>query len=85
MLVLLRVPMTILGCVGLISVIAYAALCLVSIPMWFAILVLGPKRLPEAGRGLGKSMREFKSGISGISGESETAAEPEAKTTSTSN
>ena len=25
-----------------------------------ALLVLGPKKLPEAGRGLGKSMREFK-------------------------
>jgi sec-independent protein translocase protein TatA len=46
-----------------------------------AILVLGPKRLPEAGRGLGKSMREFKSGISGITGgEPEKPAKPESKT-----
>lgn len=32
-----------------------------------ALLVLGPKRLPEAGRGLGKSMREFKAALSGDS------------------
>jgi len=30
-----------------------------------ALLVLGPKRLPEAGRGLGKSMREFKGALTG--------------------
>lgn len=30
-----------------------------------ALLVLGPKRLPEAGRSLGKGMREFKDGITG--------------------
>jgi sec-independent protein translocase protein TatA len=48
-----------------------------------AILVLGPKRLPEAGRGLGKSMREFKSGISGITGDDEKSVESaETKTTS---
>lgn len=28
-----------------------------------ALLVLGPKRLPEAGRGLGRGLREFKSAI----------------------
>jgi sec-independent protein translocase protein TatA len=30
-----------------------------------ALLVLGPKRLPEAGRSLGRGMREFKDTISG--------------------
>jgi sec-independent protein translocase protein TatA len=29
------------------------------------LLVFGPKRLPQAGRALGKSMREFKDSISG--------------------
>jgi sec-independent protein translocase protein TatA len=32
-----------------------------------AVLVLGPKRLPAAGRGIGKSMREFRSALSGDS------------------
>jgi sec-independent protein translocase protein TatA len=31
-----------------------------------ALLVLGPKRLPEAGRSIGKGMREFKDSISGV-------------------
>ena len=30
-----------------------------------ALLVLGPKRLPSAGRSLGRGIREFKDGISG--------------------
>jgi len=32
-----------------------------------ALLVVGPKRLPEVGRSLGKGMREFKDSISGMS------------------
>lgn len=30
-----------------------------------ALLVFGPKRLPEMGRNLGRSMREFKNSVSG--------------------
>jgi sec-independent protein translocase protein TatA len=30
-----------------------------------ALVLFGPKRLPEMGRGLGKGMREFKDSISG--------------------
>jgi len=30
-----------------------------------ALIVLGPKRLPEAGRSIGEGMREFKRAISG--------------------
>jgi sec-independent protein translocase protein TatA len=32
-----------------------------------ALLVFGPKRLPEMGRSLGRGMREFKDSISGNS------------------
>jgi sec-independent protein translocase protein TatA len=31
-----------------------------------ALLVLGPKRLPEVGRSVGRGMREFKDSISGF-------------------
>jgi sec-independent protein translocase protein TatA len=31
-----------------------------------ALLVLGPKRLPDAGRSLGRGMREFKDSITGL-------------------
>jgi sec-independent protein translocase protein TatA len=31
-----------------------------------ALVVLGPKRLPEAGRAVGKGLREFKDSLSGI-------------------
>jgi sec-independent protein translocase protein TatA len=34
-----------------------------------ALVVLGPKRLPDAGRSLGRGIREFKHSISGESTE----------------
>ena len=30
-----------------------------------ALVVVGPRRLPEAGRALGRGMREFRDGITG--------------------
>ena len=30
-----------------------------------ALILLGPKRLPEAGRSLGRGLREFKDGVTG--------------------
>jgi sec-independent protein translocase protein TatA len=30
-----------------------------------ALIVLGPKKLPEVGRSVGRGVREFKAGISG--------------------
>ena len=34
-----------------------------------ALLVLGPKRLPDAGRSLGRGMREFKDSLTGSHGD----------------
>ena len=46
-----------------------------------ALLVLGPKRLPEAGRGLGEAIRNFKESISSedrsLLGESADAHRPQ--------
>ena len=36
------------------------------IVLLIALIVLGPKRLPEAGRAIGKGMREFKDSLSGL-------------------
>ena len=41
-----------------------------------ALLVFGPKRLPEMGRSLGKGMREFKDSISGKDDHRRAAARP---------
>jgi sec-independent protein translocase protein TatA len=37
----------------------------VLIVLALALLILGPKKLPEVGRSLGRGMREFKDSISG--------------------
>ena len=37
----------------------------IAILLLIALLVFGPKRLPEMGRSLGRGMREFKDSISG--------------------
>ena len=36
-----------------------------------ALLVLGPKKLPEVGRSMGRGMREFKESLAGESDERE--------------
>ena len=57
-----------------------------------ALLVLGPKRLPEVGRSLGKGLRDFRQGMQGVQEEArgvfgdmpdEPAAEPASTTVST--
>ena len=53
-----------------------------------ALLFLGPKRLPEAGRSLGKGIREFKDSVTGNDKEDEApkpaaAIDPPATTTYT--
>lgn len=37
-----------------------------------ALLIFGPKRLPELGQGLGKSIREFRNATSGLTGTEDT-------------
>jgi sec-independent protein translocase protein TatA len=47
-----------------------------------ALLIFGPKRLPEIGRSLGKGLRDFKSAVSGEDEKDEAApAESENATT----
>jgi sec-independent protein translocase protein TatA len=41
-----------------------------------ALLLLGPKRLPEAGRALGKGLKEFRSSIGGEPSDGQIAAAP---------
>ncbi|MDX6707407.1 MAG: sec-independent protein translocase protein TatA [Solirubrobacteraceae bacterium] len=41
-----------------------------------ALIVLGPKKLPEVGKSLGKGMREFKQSISGMGSNDDEPDEP---------
>ena len=41
-----------------------------------ALIVIGPKRLPEVGKSLGKGMREFKDSLSGESRDEEDDVTP---------
>jgi sec-independent protein translocase protein TatA len=46
-----------------------------------ALLIFGPKRLPEIGRSLGKGMREFKDSITGSDEKAELPARSHDETT----
>lgn len=48
----------------------------VGIVLVIVLLIFGPKRLPAAGRALGKSMREFKDSIAGKSDEADELEAP---------
>ena len=42
-----------------------------------ALLVFGPKRLPEMGRSLGKGLREFRNSVSGITEPTTSSPDPD--------
>lgn len=48
-----------------------------AIVLIIALVVFGPKRLPELGRSLGKGIREFRGSVSGDSPDHEPEPEPE--------
>ncbi len=52
----------------------------IGIVLIIALIVFGPKRLPELGSGLGRGMREFKESVTG---ENKDAVEVEASTDTT--
>lgn len=44
-----------------------------------AMLIFGPKRLPDLGRSLGKGIKEFKGGLEGIDDKKDEASETKDK------
>lgn len=52
----------------------------VAIVVIVALLILGPKKLPAAGRSLGGGLREFKNGITGHREAADAEADPAAVT-----
>jgi sec-independent protein translocase protein TatA len=56
----------------------------IAIVLVIALIVFGPKRLPELGKSLGTGMREFKDSITGKRGDEadETEAKPQIESSS---
>jgi sec-independent protein translocase protein TatA len=48
-----------------------------------ALIVFGPKRLPELGNSLGKGIREFKDSVTGENKDDDAVEDPEVKTIGT--
>jgi len=48
----------------------------VAVVLLIALIVFGPKRLPELGQSLGRGMREFKNSLSGENEGSDHSEEP---------
>jgi sec-independent protein translocase protein TatA len=48
-----------------------------------ALIVLGPKRLPEVGKSVGRGMREFKEGLSGMTSSLDDDDDDDDETTTT--
>jgi sec-independent protein translocase protein TatA len=48
----------------------------VAVVLIIALVIFGPKRIPELGRSVGKGIREFRSSISGKDEDDEESVEP---------